>query len=192
MRAAFLALPVAIVVVVAAAPVFAQLGDGKPVYPRVAAPVVRLLTQEQTPADPSSFHTYREFYAYVAKKRGLADPEGALAVQQIESHASVERLRDYSGDTIAVVKLDAPRAGDNASFFVLREKESHLRLLGEMNARSYESSTSSGHLEFVLDAGLHAAQASRYQVDGDFLINLADLAGLDRNDPVELDVRNGF
>lgn len=36
------------------------------------------------------------------------------------------------------------------------------------------------------------AEPSRYQVDGEFLINLADLAVLDRNDPVQLDVRHGF
>jgi hypothetical protein len=61
-----------------------------------------------------------------------------------------------------------------------------------MNARSFESSTASGHLEFVLDAGQRGTQALRYQVDGDFLINLADLAALDRNDPVELDVKRAF
>jgi hypothetical protein len=191
MRAVFPALPAAIVALIATGPVWAQLG-GKPVYPRVAAPVMWHLTPDAPPAEVSSFRTCRELYAHIAKKRGLANADSDLAVQQIESHASVEHLRDYSGDAIVVVKLEAPRAGDDASFFVLREKDDHLRLLGEMQARGYESSTSSGHLEFVLDVGPSLAPAPRYQVDGDFLIDLADLASLDRDDPVELDVRNGF
>jgi hypothetical protein len=191
MRAAFLALPVAIVALIAAAPAFAQLGGGKPIYPRLGAGVARMLTQDAKPAEASSFDTLRKFYAHVAEKRGLADPQSDGAVHQIETHASVRHLRDYSGDSIVVVRVDPARADEDASFFVLREKESHLRLLGEMKARSYESSTSSGHLEFVLDLG-RVAPPPRYQVDGNFLINLADLASLDRDDPVELDVRNGF
>ena len=187
MRAAFLLLPTAIVTLVAAAPVWAQFA-GKPVYPRVGA---MTLTQPK-PTEVSSFATYREFYAQVAKRRGLADPDGELAVQQIESHASVEHLRDYSGDSIVVVRLDPSGADGNASFYVLREKEERLRLLGEMQGRSYESSTASGHLEFVLDVDRRTTQSPRYQVDGDFLINLADLANLDRNDPIELDVRHAF
>ncbi len=188
MRIAFLALPMAFVAVLAAIPVVAQYAP-KPFYPRGSGV---FMTQPQNAAEVRSFATFRELYAHIAKKRGLADPEGDLAIQQIESHASIEHLRDYSGESITVVKVDAPRAGDDPSFFVLREKEDHLRLLGEMNARSFESSTASGHLEFVLDVGQRGAQAPRYQVDGDFLINLADLAALDRNDPVELDVRHAF
>lgn len=61
-----------------------------------------------------------------------------------------------------------------------------------MSGHSYETSTRSGHLEFVLDVGNGVAQAPRYQVDGDFLINLADLASLDRNDPVVLDINRAF
>jgi hypothetical protein len=191
MRAAFLALPVALVALIAAAPALAQLGGGKPIYPRVGAGVATMIAQDAKSAEASSFDTLHQFYAHVAKKRGLADPESDGAVAQIKAHASVQHLHDYSGDSIVVVKVDPARADEEASFFVLREKESHLRLLGEMMARSYESSTSSGHLEFVLDLG-RVAPPPRYQVDGNFLINLADLASLDRNDPVELDVRNGF
>src|SRR5262245_23589349 len=147
MKAAFFAWPTILLALAAAAPAFAQLGDGKPVYPRIAAPAVRFLTQGEKPAEKSSFESYREFYADVAKKRGLADPDGDFAVQQIESRVSVEHLRDYSGDSIAVVKLDAARASDNASFFVIREKEGRVRVLGEMKGRAYESSTARGHLE---------------------------------------------
>jgi hypothetical protein len=189
MRTAFLAPAAAFVAALTAAPAFAQYA-GKPFLPRGGGGV--FLTQPQIPADVRSFETYRDFYVHIAKERGLADPEGDFAVQQIESHTSLEHLRDYSGEPITVVKLDATRPGDNSSFFVLREKEDHLRLLGEMNARSFESSIASGHLEFVLDVGRHVAQAPRYQVDGDFLINLADLASLDRNDPVELDIKHAF
>lgn len=190
MKAAFLTVPAACVALVAGWPVVAQFA-GKPVYPIVATPRAAIMTQLK-PAEVSSFASYREFYAHVARKRGLADPQGEFAIQQIEARASVEHLRDYSGETIVVVRLDPPRVGDNASFFVLREKEDRLRLLGEMTARSSETSTASGHLEFVLDGGRRVAQPPRYQVDGDFLINLADLASLDRDDPIELDVRNGF
>ena len=182
MRAAFPALMVA-VAMVAASPVFAQLAS----RPARGSPAIML-----APIEVSSFATYRDFYAHIAKKRGLAEPEGDLAIGQIESRASIEHLHDYSGDPIVVVKLDAPRAGDNSSFFVLREKSDHLCLLGEMKARSYESTTASGHLEFVLDVGRRVAPAPRYQVDGDFLVDLADLASLDRDDPLELDVKHAF
>jgi hypothetical protein len=184
MRASFLALPVALVAMAFAAPALAQFGaSAKPIYPRSMVMTM--------PIDVPAFATYRDFYAHVAKKRGLADPESSFAVEQIESHSTVEHLRDYSGAPVAVVRLDQPGTDGNYSFFVLREKENHICLLGEMRGRSYESSTSSGHLEFVLEAGHRTAQPVRYQVDGDFLIDVADLASLDRNDPIELDIRHG-
>jgi hypothetical protein len=183
MRAGPLALPLALVALASAAPALAQFAV-KPVYPRQAVMVM--------PIEVPSFATYREFYAHVAKKRGLPDPESSFAIQQIESHSTVEHLRDYSGAPIAVVKLEQPGADGNYSFFVLRENESHLCLLGEMSGRSYESTTSSGHLEFELDAGRRTAQPLPYQVDGDFLINVADLASLDRNDPIEPDIQHAF
>ena len=181
MRAAILA-SCAAFIAVTAMPVFAQWA-GKPVYPQRGIIMM--------PLEVPSFPSLREFYSHVAKDRGLADPEGDFAIQQIEARASVDHLRAPSGDPVIVVKVEAPRAGDNASFFVLREKPDHLCLLGEMNGRSYESTTANGHLELVLDAG-RGAQAPRYQVDGDFLIDLAALARLDRDDPVELDVKHAF
>jgi len=181
MKAALLTLSAAIVVVGAAAPAFAQL--------RPVAPQRSIMLK---PIDVPSFASFEEFYSHVAKTRGFTDPTSAFAVQQIESQASVDHLRDYSGDPIVVVKLDPPRAGQNATFFVLRQKTDHWALLGEMSARSYESTIARGHLEFVLDVGQRAASAPRYQVDGDFLINLADLASLDRGDPVTLDVEHAF
>lgn len=181
MKAVLLTLSAAIVVAGAAAPALAQLRP---------APLPRGVMMK--PVDVPSFASYEEFYAHVAKTRGVADPASALAVQQIESQASVDHLRDYSGDPIVVVKLDATRVGENATFFVLRQKTDHLALLGQMSARSYESTIARGHLEFVLDVGQRAALAPRYQVDGDFLINLADLASLDRGDPVALDVEHAF
>jgi hypothetical protein len=72
----------------------------------------------------------------------------------------------------------------------MRDVEDRLRLLGQMNGYSYETTTARGHLEFVLD--VRGRMTPRYQVDGEFLINLADLADLDRNDPVQLDAARGF
>ena len=182
MKAAVLTLSAAAIVVAgAAAPAVAQL---KPVAPQRGIIL--------KPVDVPSFASLEAFYAHVAKTRGFTDPTSPFAVQQIESQASLDHLRDYSGDPIVVVKLDAPRAGQNATFFVLRQKADHLSLLGEMSGRSYEPTLARGHLEFVLDAGQRTAPAPRYQVDGDFLINLADLANLERDDPVVLDVEHAF
>jgi hypothetical protein len=183
MKAGFLALPAAFAAAPIGAPSFAQLAQ-KPVYPRqgVFGATVQM----------RSFESYRDFYASIAAERKLPDPDSDFAIQQIESRASVDHLRDYSGDPIVVVKLEQPNTPGQYSFYVMREAESRLRLLGQMNGYGYESSTARGHLEFVLDVRGRAATPSRYQVDGEFLIDLSDLASLDRNDPVELDVARGF
>ena len=137
-----------------------------------------------------SFARYRDFYASLAAVRKLPDPEGDVAIQQIESHASIDHLRDYTGDPIIVVKLEQPEKPGLYAFYVVREVESRLHVLGQMNGYGYETTTARGHLEFVLD--VRGRAAPRYQVDGEFLINLADLADLDRNDPVPLDAARGF
>ncbi len=183
MKAGFLAAPLAVAAVLGAAPAFAQL-LGKPVYPR-PGPVGFVSVPMR------SFDSYRDFYASIATERHLADPESDFAIQQIESRVSLDHLRDYDGDPIMVVKLEQPDVPGKYSFYVMREVEGRLRLLGQMDGYGYETTTARGHLEFVLD--VHGRAASpRYQVDGEFLIDLADLAGLDRNDPVPLDVRHGF
>jgi hypothetical protein len=181
MKAGWFALPVALVAAAVCNPVFAQLMS-KPVYPN------RGMIAFGIPM--KSFASYRDFYASVAAARKLPDPEGDVAVQQIESHASIDHLRDYSGDPIIVVKLEQPGTPGLFSFYVMREAASRLRLLGQMSGYGYETTTARGHLEFALDVGARAAP--RYQVDGEFLINLADLADLDRNDPVPLDAARGF
>jgi hypothetical protein len=183
MKAGFLALPLAIVAALAAIPAFAQLAQ-KPVYPRTFA------AGSMVPMP--SFASYRDFYASIAAARQLPDPDGDVAIQQIESHASIDSLRDFSGDPITVVKLEQSEAPGLYSFYVIREVESRLRLLGQMNGYGYETTTARGHLEFVLDTRGRATTPPRFQVDGNFLVNLADLANLDRNDPVELDLRNAF
>ncbi len=62
-----------------------------------------------------------------------------------------------------------------------------------MNGYGYETTTARGHLEFVLDVRGRASTAPRYQVDGEFPRSiLAELASLERNDPVDLDVARGF
>lgn len=183
MKAGFLALPVAFVATLAATASFAQFAP-KPVYPRQGIMVL--------PVQVRSFASFRDFYASIAAERNLPDPESDFAIQQIESRASLDHLRDYSGDPIVVVKLEQPDAPGQYSFYVMREAENRLRLLGQMNGDSYESTTARGHLEFVLNVRGPVATASRYQVDGDFLIDLADLASLDRNEPVALDVARGF
>jgi hypothetical protein len=71
------------------------------------------------------------------------------------------------------------------------KKDGRLRELGQMNGASYDTVTELGLLEFFVHTGTRAP-VQRFQVDGEFLINLADLASLDRNDPVELDARHGF
>jgi hypothetical protein len=182
MKAGFLAIPLAILAAAVSAPTFAQLAQ-KPIYPWNGT----FLTMVQV----QSFANYRDFYASVAATRRLPDPESDLAIQQIESRASIDHLRDTSGDPVVVVKLEQPEAPGLYSFYVLREVGNRLRLLGQMNAYGYEATTARGHLEFELDVRGRAT-APRYQVDGDFLINLSDLASLDRNDPVDLDVRRGF
>jgi hypothetical protein len=181
MKAGWFALPVAVVAAAVCTPVFAQLMS-KPVYPNRGMIVFDIPMK--------SFASYRDFYASVAAARKLPDPEGDVAVQQIESHASIDHLRDYSGDPIIVVKLEQPETPGLYAFYVMREVESRLRVLGQMNGYGYETTTARGHLEFVLD--VRGRAASRYQVDGEFLINLADLADLDRNDPVQLDAARGF
>jgi hypothetical protein len=182
MKTVFLAIPLAVAAAAVSAPTFAQLME-KPVYPRNGTFVTMIQVQ--------SFAGYRDFYASVAAARQLPDPESDLAIQQIESRASIDHLRDYSGDPIVVVKLEQSDVPGTYSFFVLREVENRLRLLGQMSGSGYEATTVRGHLEFELDVRGRAT-AARYQVDGDFLINLSDLASLDRNDPVDLDVRRGF
>jgi len=183
MKAGLLALPVACAAVLAAVPSFAQLAQ-KPVYPRQGyfAQTVQM----------RSFESYRDFYASIAAERQLPDPASDFAIQQIESRASIDRLRDDAGDPIAVVKLEQPGTPGQYSFYVLREAENRLRLLGQMHGYGYETTTARGHLEFVLDVRGPASAAPRYQVDGEFLINLAELASLERNDPVDLDVARGF
>jgi hypothetical protein len=181
MKAGWFALPVAVVAAAVCTPVFAQLMS-KPVYPN------RGMIAFNVPME--SFASYRDFYASVAAARKLPDPEGDVAIQQVESHASIDHLRDYSGEPIIVVKLEQPETPGRYAFYVMREAESRLHVLGQMNGYGYETTTARGHLEFVLDVG--AREAPRYQVDGQFLINLADLADLDRNDPVQLDAARGF
>jgi hypothetical protein len=183
MKAGFLALPLAAIAALIAAPAFAQIMQ-KPVYPRVGP-----LGFANVPM--RSFESYRDFYASIAAERHFADPESDFTIQQIQSRASLDPLRDYDGDPIVVVKLDQPDAPGKYSFYVIREVENRLHLLGQMNGYGYETTTSSGHLEFTLDVRGRAT-SPRYQVDGQFLINLADLAELDRNDPVPLDIKNGF
>ncbi len=112
-----------------------------------------------------SFESYRDFYASIAAERHFADPESDFTIQQIESRASLDRLRDYDGDPIVVVKLEQPDAPGKYSFYVIREVENRLRLLGQMNGYGYETTTSSGHLEFTLDVRGRAT-SPRYQVDG--------------------------
>lgn len=183
MRAGFLAISVAVVAAAVSTPAVAQLMQ-KPVYPRGG-----IVGFGNVPMQ--SFASYRDFYASVAAARHLPDPESDLAIQQIESRASIDPLRDYSGDAIVVVKLEQLDEPGLYSFYVMREAEDRLRLLGQMNGYGYETTTAHGHLEFALDVRGRAT-APRYQVDGEFLINLADLASLDRNDPPDLDVAHGF
>lgn len=189
MKTGVLGLAIALAAALVASPSVAQLPQlaqlaQKPVYPRQGLFGVMVLMP--------SFKSYRDFYSSIAAERHLADPESDFAIQQIESRASVDRLRDYSGDPVVVVKLEQPNAPGMYSFYVMREAESRLGLLGQMNGYGYESSLARGHLEFVLDVRQLAAMPQRYQVDGDFLIDLASLASLDRNDPVNLDVARGF
>jgi hypothetical protein len=183
MRAGFPALPVAFAAALVATTSFAQLAQ-KPVYPRQG--VFGLTVQVR------SFASFRDFCASIAAERHLTDPESDFAIQQIESRAGVDRLRDYSGAPIVVLKLEQPNSPGLYSFYVMREVENRLRLLGQMSGYGYESTTARGHLEFVLDVRGRAAMPPRYQVDGEFLVDLSDLASLDRNDPVDLDVARGF
>jgi hypothetical protein len=183
MRAGFLAISAAIAAATVSTSAFAQLMQ-KPVYPRAGIVGFGNLPMQ-------SFASYRDFYASVAAARQLPDPQSDVSIQQIESRASIDQLRDYSGDTIVVVKLEQLDAPGLYSFYVMREVDERLRLLGQMNGYGYETTTATGHIVFVLDLRGRAT-SPRYQVDGEFLINLADLASLDRNDPLDLDIARGF
>lgn len=183
MKAGVLAFSVAVIAAAVCPPAFAQLML-KPVYPNRGMVGFTMI-------EVPSFASLRDFYASLAEAQRLPDPRSDFAIQSIESRASVEHLRDGSDDSIVVVKVEQPASPGQYAFHVMREKEGHLRLLGSMNGNGYETSTARGHLEFVVDAGTRAP-AQRFQVDGDFLVNLSDLARLDRNDPVELDAPHGF
>src|SRR5262245_49346864 len=118
MKAGFLALPLAALAAAVCTPAFAQLVQ-KPVYPRSG-----VIGFANVPM--RSFASYRDFYASLAKERQLADPESDLAIQQIESGASLDHLRDYDGKPIVVVKLEQPGAAGTYSFYVMREVENRL------------------------------------------------------------------
>lgn len=179
MKAGFLALSVTMA---ACTPAFAQLMS-KPVYPRSAAGFTMIQVL--------SFASLRDFYASVAEARHLPDPRSDAAIQLIESRASVEHLRDGTEGPIVVVKIEQPELPGQYAFHVMREKDGRLRVLGQMNGVRYDTLTERGLLEFFV-APVTRAPVQRFQVDGEFLINLSDLESLDRSDPVDLDVRHGF
>src|SRR3954453_596078 len=97
MKAAFLALSVAVAPTALCTPAFAQLMQ-KPVYPRGASG----FTMIQVP----SFASLRDFYASIAETHHLPDPRSDFAIRAIESRASVDRLRDSSDDRVLVVKRE--------------------------------------------------------------------------------------
>ena len=182
MKAGFLALSVSVVAAAACMPAFGQWMP-KPVYPRGASGFMMI--------PMLSFANLRDFYASIAEAQHFPDPHDDFTILAIESRASVDRLHDGSDGPLIVVKIEQPDVPGLYAFHVMREKEGRLRVLGQMNGASYDTLTERGLLEFLVRTGPRAP-VQRFQVDGEFLINLADLPSLDRNDPVDLDVRNGF
>jgi len=184
MKIGSIAVSMAIITMSIATPGIAQLVPRPPypaAWPNVLIPVPR-------------FADYAEFFAHVAKVCRLPTSESPLVAQQLEARSTIDRLRDYSGEPIVVVTLDLDSADGNYSFYVLRETSRGLRLLGEMAGRGYHVTIERGHLDFMLKVSGHDAQATppRYQVDGDFLVNLADLDALARGVPIEPDWKTAF
>jgi|GEM_PF-2220689 len=176
------------VAIIATTPVFAQLAQS-PVVPGVT------VTPRPLPLPTSTFTDLTQFFAHVAALRGpIASVDPGSAAAALQARSPVEQLRGSSGEAIVVVKVGVPSAEGNYPFYVMRETPRGLLLLGEMSGRSYHPTTERGILELIVDVSGSDAPVTpaRYQVDGYFLVNLADLAGLERNDPVQPDWKRAF
>jgi hypothetical protein len=131
------------------------------------------------------FASYTELYDYIARDANLGAAGTPEAAREIAASSSVAQLRDYSGEAIAVVGVDEhgrrptthpPHA--EQVFYVLRDTDRGLTLLGTMQGSGYQTSTASRHLEFRVssrDAAGHPTHI-RYQIDGNHLINVSTLA----------------
>ena len=130
-------------------------------------------------------------FGYIAETTHLGKADDADLVRRLNSNSSMDRLHDYSGESILVVKVEL--LGDDASsrvrspegnypFFVFRDTGHGYLLLGQMDGRAYEWSIPNRHLQFRMStaaAGQKTA-AVRYEVNQAYLVNLTELAQSER------------
>jgi hypothetical protein len=113
----------------------------------------------------------------------LGDPYDKSLLRRLQSHSSVERFRDGSGNPIAVVKVELLNKDGTSStrseygnypFYVVREIPNGLLLMGEMFGSAYRPAFSGGKLEFHVDLHPTATRTvkMRFRVEDNSLVNL--------------------
>ncbi len=142
-------------------------------------------------------------FAFIAETTRLGKSDDTALTQRLTATSSIDRLHDYSGDSIVVVKPEV--LGDdghsrvrsesgNYPFFVFRETTAGYVPLGQMEGRGYEWSLPNRHLQFLMTAsGADRKNAVvRYEVNQAAVVNLTALKNSERrHEHVRIDARNG-
>ncbi|HEY4211273.1 MAG TPA: hypothetical protein VGM84_07315 [Steroidobacteraceae bacterium] len=141
-------------------------------------------------------------FAFIAETTALGKGDDTQLTQRLTATSSIDRLHDYSGESIVVVKPEL--LGDdgksrvrsksgNYPFFVFRETHGGYVPLGQMEGRGYEWSLPNRHLQFLVTASTAARGNAvvRYEVNQAAVVNMTELAKSERrHGPVHIDVRN--
>ena len=136
------------------------------------------------PPGQVAFDSYSQLFTWIAAERNLGDPFDESLVRQIQADSSVDHVHDRSSDPIAIVRVEllngagTSRAGSedgNYPFYVLRETQKGLVLMGRMFGRTYRSSIRGRNLEFHVELHRSADKVvqMRFRVEDNTLLNLS-------------------